>query len=204
MHVKCPKGFELMTESYWLEKPVFDLVICTDNSAIAPINRSLKQLGTYVRLYYYMIWAYKDYIDENPELKKTVYHVENIRREIQKKINEYDDPHNNELRLQLLSDVHTIMLVGSRIIQIYQQARDWCLSREVTPKHERLRRIYDVIDAEQKLFIGYPETKYAYGMSGEKYIRDVFGNTELSPENEEILNQFKRKFLQQPDSTPSN
>ena len=195
MATKCPKGFKLVTDECWdlqYREPVFNPITNPNNSAVAPVNRALKQLGAYIRLYYHMIWIYREYIDENPDFKETIYDVENLRREIQAKIDEHGGPLDNDLRVQLTTDAHTILSVGGQIIEIYEKARDWCLSREIPSKAERLRRIYNIIDVEQELFIGYPETRYAHNESGKKYLQAVFGNKQPSASDKEILDHLKR------------
>ena len=165
-----PKGFVLNTEYYMLKEKVFDLVTCESASAIAPVNRSLKRLGAFVRLYYHIIWVYKDQIDENPDFIEAVYQVETLRRDIQKRIDDYGHPLGNGLCLQLFADSNAVNLRGDPIVRIYDNARDWCLSREIPSRFERLRKIYSILDAEKDLFIGFPKTKWAYKETGKTYL----------------------------------
>jgi hypothetical protein len=204
MAVKCPEGFVLMTEEYWLGKPVFDLVTSPDDSStVAAINSSLNHLSAHVRLYYHLIWVYRKSIKENPDFKDAVYRVENFRRGIQTKIDEHDGQFGNEFRLELAKDANTVPYIGFRITEIYQQARNQCLSSEDAPyKLERLRKIYDILDAEQEYLADYPETKYIYGVSGENYYRAAFGK--LNPADEEEVNRFRRRYLPQTYGTPTS
>ena len=194
MTVKRPKGFELKTGPYLLDEPVFDKIVCPDEKAVVAINRSLEQVSTFVRLYYYMISAYKDYIGESPTFKSEVYRVEKFRRQIQTKITRKGNTGKlgNELYLQLLSDANTILYLGDKIVETYQRTRDVCLRGEhLSSKFMLLRMIYNILDMEQKLFAEYPETRYAYSKTGENYLRAVFGKTTIRFTKEEVITQVR-------------
>ena len=206
MVIQCPKGFTLMTGAWRLDEPVYDPITCSDESVVVNINRAFERIGCFVRLYQHLIWVYKKTINRDPVFNERVYHIENRRREIQGKINKCESEGwiGIELRFRLLAEVNTVTYAASKIFEIYDRDRQSCLSREDEPRPELLKKLKDVLYAEQRVFNGYPETREVYGRTGEQFWLAAFGNKEPSPEEQKEIDQFRRHYLSLSDSTTTS
>lgn len=206
MVIQCPKGFTLMTEAWRLDEPVYDPITCFDESVVISINRAFERIGYFVRLYQYLIWVYEKNINRDPAFNGWVYHVENRRREIQRKINtcESEGWIGNGLRFRLLAEVNSVTYAASKIFEIYDRDRQSCLSKEDESRPELLKKLKDVLYTEQRIFNDYPETREVYGRTGEQFWLAAFGNEEPSHEEQGEIDQFRRHYLSLPDSTATS
>ena len=190
-----PERFVLDRSDNSLYDKVFEPIDSSSRDAVAPINRSLKKIGTYVRLYYHLINLYDEYIDEDPALRIAIYRIELFRREIQDQLISHQNQLDNAFRMELGKAANTILFLGGPIIEIYEKSRDWCLSREISSKLDRLNRIYCVLDTEKTLFIGYPDTKNYYAELGEKYLDEVFNIDEETAKKVESIRASREWYI---------
>ena len=191
-----PDEFVFKRSDDMLCERVFEPLDYNRNEVVAPMNRSLKKIGAYTRLYYHLLSVYDEFMDEDTEVRMAVYRIEMLRRDIQDKL----AADSNELNSNLGSIANTIMTCGEPIIKTYERERDYCLAKNFSSKVEQLNRIYSILDAEKLLFRGYPETNAYYATLGETYLSKVFDTDEQA---KEAIRGLKRRQYQHQNTTAS-